>query len=233
MRIDWKSLRTFVANTNLYKQLNYLQLPTSYYAWIYYEGESFSTSIDIGSAECEDFIANFKTQAIVKNDLSEDGVTMTRTTFVGRSRTLHCFFVAFDTSTLTHDDKTGFISIKMKDATGAITTEGNQAVITEIDFCPGETVAYSLYGGGLESIDTLDCTMFVDAILAPDIAERANGSTYFIRNKMLCNPKEAFFRNAINAGDIPGIKGYNILRVIIRHEKGVQKKLQSEIQYYV
>jgi hypothetical protein len=233
MRIDWNSLKTFITNANLYNYINYVELPTSYYTWIAYQDESFAVMLDKGSADCQDFVNNFKSQAILKNDISSDGIQMTRTTFVGRSRMLHCLFVAFTTSTNIHNDDTGFIKMSLRDTKGDITTDGTRAFMTELDFCPGATVAYSLYVGGIQTLENLDMDVSVDAILAPDISVDQGGKVYFVKNKVIMKPEETFIRNAINAGDIAGVKGYNVLRMLIKHAEGVQKRLQIEIQYYI
>jgi hypothetical protein len=233
MKIDWLSLKTFIVNANLYRYVNCIELPTNYYVWLFYEGESFSIVLEKGTVNCEDFIANFKSQLIVKNDISDDGIKIIRTSFVGRVRMLHCFFVEFYTSTRGTNDDTGFITIRLRDAENNIITDESLAVITELDFCPGENLAYSLYGGGIQTIDEIDSDMTIDAILAPNIPVNQEGAIYFVKNKVLLQPKDNFFRNAINVGEIPGVKDYNVLRTLIKHDKGIQKRLQAEIQYYI
>jgi hypothetical protein len=233
MRIDWTSLKSFITKTELYNNINYVQMQTSYYIWLFYEGESFSVILTSGSVECEDFVKNFKDKAVLKNNIAEDGVQITRNTFIGRSRTLRVIYTTFKTSSFEQDDLSGFFTMQLRDENGIITQDVSQAVYTNVDFCPGDNVAYSFFGGGLETVDEISDLYYVNAILAPDVSVNLGGAVYFLRNKQIITPKDKFFRNAINAGDIPGEKGYNVIRAQIKHPKGAQKKMQLEIQYYI
>jgi len=234
MRIDWKSLKKFLDDTKLYRFLNYIELDSSYYTWIFYEGETFSSILQKGSVECQIFENEYKKLAVLKNDLTDDGIKFSRTMFVGRQRMMHCLFSTITTSTMQTNDETGFISIKLRNSLGEITQISEEAVFTELDFCPGENVSYGLYGGSLESIDDLETEFIVNAILAPEIPRTFGGSLYFIRNRTLRIPKESLTRCAINVGDISGeVLGVNVLRIQIKHDAGLKKKFQAEIQYYL
>jgi hypothetical protein len=233
MRVDWNSLKTFINNTNLYKNINYFEMQSNYLVWLYYEGESFSTLLDKGSANCQEFISDFKSKAVLKNNIADDGIQMTRTTFVGRSRMLRCIFTNFQTSSFNLIDTSGLFTIKLKDENNNYTNNVQESTITELTFCPGKDVGYSMYGGGIQTLDDIDSEVYIDTILAPEISESNGGNIYFIKNRLIKPPSESFFINAINAGDVLGIENYNIIRIIIRHNKGMNKKLQAQIQLYI
>jgi hypothetical protein len=234
MKIDWKSLKKFIDDTKLYKFVNYVELDTSYYVWIFYEGETFSSVLDKGTVECEVFVNQYKPLAVLKNDLTDDGIKFSRTMFVGRARMMHCLFTKITTSTTESNDSSGFVSVKIKNAQGQITQDSSLAVYTELDFCPHPTNGYGLYGGSIETLEDISSEFIVDAILAPDIPSQYGGSLYYIRNRILNQPRESLTRHAINVGDIPdGIPGSNVLRIRVKHEQGIQKKFQTEIQYYI
>jgi len=238
MRIDWKSFKKFLDSTKLYRFLNYMELDASYYIWIYYEGESFAAMLDKGTVECEVFINQYKSLAILKNDLTEDGMKYSRTVFVGQMKMMLCLFSLIQTSTMNSNDDTGFITIRLRNSLGEITQVSSEAVYTEIDFCPHPTQGYGLYGGSIETVDDIEAEFLskflVNAILAPDIPASMGGQIYFIRNRSLRLPQDVVSRHAINVGDIPGgIPGINVLRISIKHEIGIKKKFQIEIQYYI
>jgi hypothetical protein len=234
MKIDWKSLKNFLDTTGLYKFLNYIELDVNYYVWLFYEGETFSTILDKGTIDCEVFISEYKNKSIIKNDITEDGMKFSRTVFVGKSRMMHCLFTSFTTSILQNNDSSGFITMRIRDLQKNIIQDSNEAVYTELDFCPHLTNGYGLHGGSIESMEDIDTEFVVNAILAPDIPSSYGGSLYFISNRVLKTPYENLQRSAINVGEIPGgIVGLNVVRVQIKHDKGIQKKFQVEIKYYI
>jgi len=234
MKIDWKSLKKFIDNTGLYKFLNYVELDTSYYVWVFYEGESFSAVLDKGTADCEVFLRDYKPLAILKNDLTDDGIKFSRATFVGKSRMMHCLFTCIRTSTTESNDDTGFISVALKNSQHQIVQDGSQAVYTELSFCPHPTNGYGLYGGSIESLEDISSEVVANAILAPDIPSEFGGSLYFIRNRVLRIPREMLSRYAINVGEIPdSVVGANVLRIQLKHQVGIQIRFQTEIQYYI
>lgn len=234
MKIDWKSLKKFIDNTKLVKFLNYIELDTSYYVWIYYEGESFSSILDKGSVDCQVFVNDYKPYAVLKNDLTDDGIRFSRTMFVGRTRMMHCLFTCITTSQIQTNDTTGFINVVLKDAQQHVVQNPNQTVYTEINFCPHPTDGYGLYGGSIETLEDIDSDIVADAILAPDIPLSVGGQLYYIRNRLLNKPKENLTRHAINVGDVPGgVVGANVLRIQLKHDIGLQKRFQIEIQYYI
>jgi hypothetical protein len=234
MKIDWKSLKKFLDDTQLVKFINYIELDTSYYVWIYYEGESFSSILDKGTVDCQVFISDYKPYAVLKNDLDEDGIKMSKTIFVGRSRMMHCLFTCITTSSTQTNDETGFITVVLKDAQHQIVQESSQAVYTEASFCPHPTDGYGLYGGAIEAIEDIDTDIIASAILAPDFPPSMGGQIYYIRNRLLNKPRENLSRHAINVGDVPGgVVGANVLRIQLKHDMGIQKRFQIEIQYYI
>jgi len=236
MRIDWKSLKKFIDDTKLYKIINYVELDTSYYVWILYEGETFSSSLDKGSVDCEDFVKNYKPLAILKNDLAPDGVKFTRSMLVYVKRLYHCLFTKFTTSSTISNDETGFITMRMRDSQKQITEDPSQAVYTEIDFCLGVGVDCSLYGGSIEIIEDFDSEIVVNAIMAPDIPAEYGGSIYFIRNMIIYKKtNQVVSRISPNAGDITtyGIPGINVLRMQLKHDVGLQRQIQIEFRYFV
>jgi len=234
MRVDWKSLKDFLNNTELYGFTNYMELPNDFYVWIFYEGESFSVLLHKGSADCEDFVNNYKPRAILKNDLSEDGYKTSKTVFVGQARMMHCLFMQFVTSTAENNDTSGLIHMHTLDDQGHITTNPDDAVTTQMDFCASQTKNYGLHGGGLETMEDIEGEYIGEAILAPDIPAQYGGNLYFVRNRVLSTPREKLMKIAINVGEIPvEPAGFNVLRIHVKHPKGVQKKFQVEIQYYI
>jgi len=234
MKIDWKSLKKFIDETGLYKFLNYVELDTSYYVWVYYEGESFSSGIDKGTVDCEVFVRDYKTRAVLKNDLSEDGIKMSRTTFVGRERMMRCLFTTFTTSIAQTNDPSGFITIHLRDSMGNLIQDGSLAYYTEVDFCPGVGIPYGLYGGGIETTEDINSEVIGDAFVAPDIPAQYGGNIKVICNRVLKLPREEFLRKAINVGDILAIApGANVFRIRLKHEMGMQKRFQTEVQYYI
>jgi hypothetical protein len=233
MKIDWKSLKKFIDDTGLVKLLNYVELDTNYYIWMYYEGESFSSILDKGTVDCQVFIDDYKPYTVLKNDLTDDGIKFSRTMFVGRSRMMHCLFTNITTSTTQTNDDTGFITVVLRDSNKQITQDGSQAVYTELIFCPHPTAGYGLFGGSIETLEDIETEFVVCGILAPDFPVSV-GQLYFIRNKTLCIPREKLTRCAINVGDIPGgVIGANVLKIQIKHDMGIQKRFQTEIQYYI
>ena len=211
-----------------------METNTSYYVWLHYEGEIFSSLLDKNSVECEDFKRNYVPETLVKNDLASDGIRYSRAMFVGGARMLHALFVSYTTSIAETNDDTGFITIRLRDENRAITTNGDNAVYTEIDFCPGKGVAYGLYGGGLETMEDTYEDISGWSIIAPDIPQQYGGHIITINNRIFNKPREKFFRNAINVGDLPGDPdGINILRMLLKHGQGVKVKVQAEIQYYI
>jgi hypothetical protein len=234
MRVDWKSLKSFLDKTKLFSFTNYMELPDNYYVWVYYEGESFSVMLQRGSEDCADFTTNYLPLAILKNDLSEDGYKTSKTVFVGQARMMHCLFVQFTTSTGINNDTSGLIHTHLLDDNEQITTNPEDVVTTQVDFCASRTQNYGLHGGGIETMEDIDGEFIVEAILAPDIPAQYGGNLYFVRNKVLVTPRENVSKLAINVGEIPHEPyGFNYLRIHVKHPKGIQKKFQLEIQYYI
>jgi len=233
MRIDWPSLKKFIDDTELFAFVNYVELPVNFYVWLYYEGESFSTMLDKGTVECQDFTNNYKPRAILKNDLSDGGIKMAKTIFVGQDMMLHALFVAYTTSIAQTNDTTGFVSIRLRDENLNIIQDGSNAHYTEIDFCPGQSLAYGLYGGGLSTLEPIETDFVGDCIMAPDVPVQSGGQLYFVKNMLLAKPTDKAFINAINVGEIPGIPGVNVVRIRLKHDKGIQKRFQAQIQYYI
>jgi len=234
MKIDWKSLKSFIDVTKLYSYLNYIELDTNYYVWLLYQGESFSSSLDKGTVDCDEFIKDYMPRALIKNDLGDDGITISRTMFVGKSRMMHCLFVAITTSSTQTNDPTGMYYVVLKDSQSNITQDPALAVYTEINFCPHPTAGYGLFGGSIETLENLDSDVIANALLAPDIPPEYGGHLFFIRNRLLNKPIEHFSRYAINVGEIPGgVVGANVVRIQLKHDAGLSRKFQIEIQYYI
>jgi hypothetical protein len=234
MKIDWRSLRKFIDDTKLYGFLNYIELDTNYYVWLLYQGESFASSLDKGTVDCHEFVRDYMPRAVLKNDLGDDGITISRTMFVGKSRMMHCLFVAITTSSTQTNDPTGMYTVVLKDAQQHVTDDPLLAVYTEINFCPHPTAGYGLYGGSIETLEDLDSDVIANACLAPEIPPEYGGQLYFIRNRLLNKPREHFSRYAINVGEIPeGFVGANVVRIQLKHEQALFRKFQIEIQYYI
>ena len=73
-----------------------------------------------------------------------------------------------------------------------------------------------------------------DAFVAPDIPAQYGGNIRVICNRVLKLPREEFLRKAINVGDILAVApGANVFRIRLKHEMGMQKRFQTEVQYYI
>lgn len=234
MRIDWKSLKKFIDDTELYSFINYIEQDTSFYVWIFYQGETFSSLLDKGSVNCEDFVENYKPKAVLKNDLSESGIKKSMSVFVDAPMMLHAFYVSFSTSVAQTNDLSGFVTIKLRDEQGSITEDRNQAVSTEIDFCPGKDVCYGLNGGQVWALEPIQYNFTVDCIMAPEIPSIYGGQVYFVRNVLLNPYVDKMNVEAVGIGRVPcSPEGVNVLRVKIKHVRGVETKFQLCIMYYV
>ena len=235
MRVDWKSLKKFIDDTKLYKIVNYMELDTSYYVWVLYEGETFSSMLEKGTVDCDVFVKDYKPLAILKDDLAPDGVRFSRSMLVYIKRLYHCLFAKITTSTTETNDKSGFITARIRNSHGQIIQDSSQAVYTEVDFCLGVGVDCSLFGGSVEFFDEFDW-MTLNAILAPDIPAEYGGSIFFLQNMVLYKKQNQIIsRGSPNAGDVitNGVPGVNVLRFQFEHEMGMRKQLQVEFQYFV
>ena len=232
MRIDWKTLKKFVVDTGLEHFINYLDMTNESYIWISYQNENFSCLLFKDTAEYEDFKNNFKEKAILKDDITSDGFKYSQTVFVGQQKMLRALFTTFTTSVCETNDDTGLITMQLRDENYQVTETSSEAVYSEINFNPGKD--YGLYGGGIETMESISGNFVGYGILAPEIPEEYGGKLYFIRNRIMDTPREKFFRNAINVGSIsvdPLDAG--TLRIGLKHEKGVRNLFQTEIQYYI
>jgi hypothetical protein len=236
MRIDWKSLKKFIDDTKLNKIINYIELDTSYYVWILYEGETFSSMLEKGSVDCEVFINDYKPLAILKDDLAPDGVRFSRSMSVFIRRLYHCLFTKITTSTTETNDKSGFITSRIRNSQKQIIQDSSQATYTEVDFCLGVGVDCSLYGGSVEFFDEVNSEIVLNVVCAPDIPTEYGGSIFYLQNFVVYKKQnQVVSRSSPNAGDIitNGVPGVNVLRFQFEHEMGMRKQVQVEFQYFV
>lgn len=233
MNVDWKTLKEFLDNTKLFHFVNYLTLENSYYVWINYQGQNFTTILNHGSVDAEEFENNYKALAVVKNTLSEDGVPFNRNTNVGSGRLLSAMFVKIRSCTDQNNDVTGNVKIYTLNSSGNITIEPTEAVKTVYEFNPN--FAYEIYGGGIESLETYSEEFYISASIAPTIPEAMGGNRKLIINKYLKQPFEDIFRSGVGPSEVkyfPTMPDANMLRIELSHQAGVQKNFQIEIQYY-
>lgn len=237
MRTDWKTLKRFIDSTSLYGILNYLELDDAFYVWVTYENENFSCTLAKGSADNKDFQENYRPRAILKDDLSADGQRFSKVSHVIKGRLMHAFYVLVETSTVTNNDTTGYVTMSMTDDDGNIVTDSQFATYTRMDFEP--PFSYEIYGGGLETIDELTQNVFTTAIVAPDIPPEVGGTIYNIRNKLILQPTETIFKAGIGTAELPYILneqgqpiGANKLRIQLKHPQGSRIRFQLEVQYY-
>lgn len=232
MRVDWKNLKKFINDTKLQHFVNYFELENEVYVWLSYQNESFNCLLTKASVEYEDFETNFKPLAILKDDIAADGFTYIKSTHVLDGRFLNANFVVITTSKTEHNDQTEYISIKLLDENGQETTSEN-TVKTCIDFEP--PFDYEIYGGGIETLEVMDSEFYVSAIIAPTIPCSQGRTVYNIRNKLLLQPKENVFKAGIGPAELKYNAGLhtNLVRIQLTHGKGIQKKFQLELQYYV
>lgn len=231
MRVDWKVFKKFVDDTEMYSLINYIDLKDNFYVWLFYQGQSFEVMLAKGCVDCEDFEANYKTKAILKDEISADGVTMNRVTHVNLTRIFRSHFVLIKTSTKECTDPE-FFNVKFYNEVGEETNDGTQAIKTAIDFEPAFN--YEIFGGGIECIEELDSDFYISAIIAPDVPEAMGGSIEVIRKKLILKPSESVFRAGIGTRELTYNPQYhsNKLRLIFDHTMAVQKRFQIEVQYY-
>jgi len=232
MRVDWKQLKGFIDETKLYNFINYFTLNDEVYVWMSYQNENFSCLLYNNTIEYEEFIDDYKDKAILKDDIEQDGIPIMRNTHVITGRIMHAIFAVIKTSTKNNNDKTGYITVKLFDSNGNETDLGSEAVKTAIDF---ETnFSYELSGGGIQCLSDLETNFYVSAVMAPDIPSEMGGSVYNVINKFLVLPKEDIFVAGIGPGYMTYTEGShtNKLRIEISHDKGIEKKFQTEVQYY-
>jgi hypothetical protein len=233
MKLDWRNLKSFVSSNSLYNFLNYVDMPDNYYIWVAYQNENFYTILDKGSVDCEDFEKNFKPKAILKQDMAPDGQRVTKITHILAGRLLKALFTVMTTSTKTHNDVTGYISIKLYDENGSETNVGANAVKTCIDFQPN--FDYEIYGGGLSCLSDIVGDFYVSAIVAPAIPSEQGGTVYNVINKKILSPRESIFIAGVGTAEIKynaQVPVANVMRIAISHGKGVQQSFQVELQYY-
>ena len=231
MRIGWSALKKFINNTNLYNFLNYIELDNDYYIWLSYQNENFSCMLPKGTEETKDFVDNFKSKAIIKDDIASDGQTYSKVTHVKSGRFLNALFVVFSTSEKTSNDTTGYVSIKLFDGDNE-TEDASQANKTVLDFEP--PFDYEIYGGGIQSLKDMVNDFYVSAIILPHVPSNFGGSVYNIRNKLLIQPREDVFRGGFGAVELLYDNNLhtNCIRIIVNHDRGIKNKFQLELQYY-
>ena len=230
MNVDWKSLKKFIDDTGLINFMNYFEFPNDVYVWVTYQEQNFSCLLSRNTADCEDFIKNYQPRAVLKNDISDDGMVITRNTHVLSGRIARDIFVVITTSNEQTNDDSGLFSVKLFDAQGHQTHDANQVVKTVVDF--GPTVDYEIYGGGVESLEEYDSDIYVSGIMAPGLP---GGNIYVVRNRLLKKPMDNIFSNGIGTGALTYNPQYplaNALRTEFKHVQGLQKRFQVEIQYY-
>jgi len=234
MKVNWPTLRKFITDTNLYNFVNYFDIVTGLYVWISYQNENFSTILESGTVNWEDFNNNFKLKAILKNDINEDGISISKSRHVMYGRFFRAQFVLITTSTKVHNDETGYFVIKLIDENGNETNNENEAIKTCIDFSTPFT--YELYGDGIEMIDEfVSGEIILSTVLNPDLDNLLVGKKPLIINKVIVKCQEPIFKSATIPGEIPEKiqdQQTNCLRTIIQHPKGAHLRCQIEIQYY-
>ena len=232
MRIDWKNLKKFIDDTELYHYVNYLDLVDSRFVWLSYQIQNFECLLQIGSQDYAEFDTDYKPRTILKDNISNDGRTFSRITHVKDGRYLHVYYVVFSTSSKETNDTSGFFSVELFDDKGDPTDVGANAVKTCVDFEPNFTV--EMYGGGLETLEDMTEIFYASAIINPDIEENIGGNFVKIRNKRLLRPKENVFKSGFGTVELPYTEGShtNVLRAEIIHVKGIEQPFQYEVQFY-
>lgn len=232
MQINWGNFKKFIDDTELYHFVNYMYLTDNVFVWIAYQNENFSVILAVGDADYEDFEQNYKSKAILKNDITEDGVKFSRSTKVNLTRFFQSHFAVIETSTDYNSDHSNYTTVVRFDEDGKVTTIESETVKTTLDFEPDFN--YELYGGGTESIDELVDDYYVSAVVAPDVPSEYGGNLHVLRNKLLLKPFENIFRSGLGTRELiyDATTHSNKLRLEIKHEKGIKTKFQIEIQYY-
>ena len=180
------------------------------------------------------FIDNFKSKAILKNDISIDGKREVRSHRVAKGRYLQDLFVQVRSSTKELRDKTGTFSVKLYDANGALTDNPEVAEKTVVRFAPKYT--YELYAGGVSSLETVVEDIWIDTVIAPDIPRPVGGSVVNIVNRQLLKPKENY--TIVGTGPVELVYDpvspvkINVIDIKLSHRAGYKLKIQLELQVY-
>jgi len=232
MRISWNNLKGFLDDTELFHFLNYIDLTDNFFVWLSYQNENFSTILSKGSIDCEDFENNYKSKAILKNDIASDGYKYQKVTHVKEGRTLSKIYTLITTSTKTHNDKTGYINVLLFDSEGNETEDSNLAVKTVLDFEP--PFDYEIYGGGLEVFNDLQNEFYFSVILVPDIPVGQGGSKVIIINRVVKGSKTEIEIAPLGATELLYNENLhtNKVRISIEHDAGIQQEFQTEVHYY-
>jgi hypothetical protein len=231
MRTDWKTFKKFVNDTGTEMYINFINSPDSYYVWLTYQNENISVLLSKATTECEDFVNNYKSKAILKKDLAEDGQKYSKITHVISGRLLKALYCVIETSSTVNNDVTGNITVVLFDAQGKPTTDNNKAVKTCVDFLPNRI--YEIFGGGLTSLESIHDEIYLSSLFAPDIPEY---KIYNVINKRIITPNESCFITGVGTAEIPYIESMpliNKMRIELTHEAGIKRKFQIELQYYM
>jgi len=232
MRINWKSLKKFIDDTGLYHFINYLEFDNETFVWVSYQNQNFDCLLSKGSQDFADFETSYKNKAVLKDDMTSDGITINKVEYVLKGRFLSALYTVFNSSRKETNDATGFFSIKLFDELGFETQIGNDAVKTCLDFRPN--YAYELFSGGLQMPVTTPHVFFISAIWAPEIPSEQGGHRYFVRNRRILQSGD-YCVEAVGPGSIPYDPSIpiNVLRIELSHDKGIVQEFQNELKIYV
>ena len=234
MNIDWKTFKKFVDDTETKQYINFVNLIDSYYLWLTYENQNLSVMLSKQSTDCEDFIKNYKPYIILKKDLAGDGQRYAKITHVESGRLLKALYCMVSTSSKQHNDKTGYISIKLYDSNGKSTDDESLAVETAVDFFPKK--AYEIYGGGVTNAGILEHDIYLSSIFAPDIPAEYGGSVQNVINKKILKPNESTFIYGVGTAEVSyneKVPAANKMRIKFSHPAGIKCGFQIELQYYM
>lgn len=233
MRVDWNTLKKFLNDTELFHFLNYIEFDNEVYVWILYQGETFSCILVSGSHEWEEFNTDYKSKAVLKNDIADDGIQFSKVNHVLMGRFLLATYVVFETSSKVTNDVTGFFTVKLFNDQGVETDVEADAVKTCLDF--GPNYAYEVQSGVIQATTiSLNGEIFqASAILAPDIPVESGGSKYFARNRRIFST-DSYVVEAVGPGKIAynSTIPINVLRIELIHNKGIQQEFQCELKIY-
>lgn len=224
--IKWKELKKFVDETKLYNFLNYLELETKdVYVWLDYQGMTFFLTLIYGTTDYEDFNKNYKTVAILKNDIADDGIRRTKMNRVTEGRFLKDIYMQFTTARKEYGDPSGLFYVKLFDKNEALTDDESIAVKTTVGFAP--KYSYDLYAGGLQTLEPLTENVYSSCTVA--------GSVVNIMNRKLAKPQDNFLIVGIGIVSLNYYEQMPILNTIetsFSHSAGCHVPLQIEFQIY-
>lgn len=230
---NWRSIKTFLDNTGLYLNLNYVEDESSYHIWVNYEDTVMWTELDKSDIQVEDFLQNYATKTVLKRTVLENGRKQ-----IGTQETLDKKYsrkICYQGKLSTLNDPEYHYTSILYDEEGNVITDpeltGN-TVATCVRFEPNYD--YDIINGIMEfwGIHSDTDEIFVDVIGNPDIPKLMGGSIGVLLNEMFIgNNISVDNRASMQLKYIEGAHT-NVVVVNIRHHKGCDRNFQIKINFF-